>query len=103
MFFKVAYCRFRQGGLFKHCCHLFGIQPDTGRRIWDKWARGLGRFFEGQQWPASRQQAQRAMNAKARGMLNVDLKTAAYLGDCKSPCHILHPTPPVSVRVWWCV
>ena len=82
LFFKVAFTRFKETGLFLHCCHLFGMKVDLGRRACSKCTRGLGRFYLGQQHPASRTQAQSNISAKGRGLLNVDGKTACYLGDC---------------------
>ena len=82
VFWLVTFHRFRGRGLMQHAADLFGIDVDTARSMYATLSLVIGRFFEGQQHPATRKQAAKAVPAKSRAKLRIKDGDALYIGDC---------------------
>jgi len=81
LFFKVAFKRFRAGGLLKHISLLFGIDERVGQRYYQTYTIALGRFYQGQQHPLTRQQSAAVVPEATKAALGLDNKTALSIGD----------------------
>jgi hypothetical protein len=81
-FHEVAFKHFRGDGLLRHASNLFGISVRTGRRYYDTWTLAVGRFYDGQQHPATLSQAQEATAMTTRANLGLQDDEVVFLGDC---------------------
>jgi hypothetical protein len=83
VFWRVTFKHFRGRGQIRHAGDLFGIEAWTADRLYVTWTQALGRFFDGQQPPASLAQACLATSEKTKGNLGFkDKNVAVMLGDC---------------------
>jgi len=82
LFALVSFTRFRGRGQLFHCAQLFGLHPRTGHRYYEAWVLALGRFFEGQQHPATRAQSAAVVPKRSKGNLGLSGNTAGFIGDC---------------------
>ena len=80
--FSVVFKRFRGNGLIKHAPRMFGIHERTGQRYYVDWALAGGRFYNGQQHPATRSQAFAPTAAKTRGRLRLGGNGAIFMRGC---------------------
>jgi hypothetical protein len=81
-FFEVTFKHFRGEGLLQHAAHMFGIHLSTAHRYYESWVLATGRFFDGQQHPATLSQAFAATPASTRQNLCLGPKEVVFLGDC---------------------
>jgi hypothetical protein len=82
VFWRVVFKRFRGRGQIRHGGYLFGLEPRTADRLYITWTQAMGRFFDGQQPPATLAQAYAATSAKTIGNLGLKRGEAVFLGDC---------------------
>jgi hypothetical protein len=81
-FFEVTFKHFCGDGLLRHAAYMFGIHEVTARRYYDSWVLATGRFFDGQQHPATMSKAFAATASSIRQSLCLGPKYVIFLGDC---------------------
>lgn len=82
VFFKIAFRRLRGNGLLEFAGDFFDLATDHALKLYAVWVVAVGRFFQGQQHPATRSQAEAAMPNKSIANLNITDGEACVLGDC---------------------
>jgi len=82
VFTRIAYRNLRGRGRLKFAADYFGISVKHGRKLYNTLVPAIGRFFKGQQHPATRMQAKLSAPARSVAKLGIKDNEAPYVGDC---------------------